>query len=127
MRQGGKLPRNRCQFSWWCDGRSDAPRNSAAWELAREVAGKIFDGGSEDPTAGALWYHADYVQPSWIRKLKRGPTIGRHIFYRPVKPLTQVAQLRLATKLAAVEAKPAVPGPAHRVAPGRASSLAIYD
>ena len=38
VRQGGELPRYRCQFSWWCDGRSDAPRNVAAWQQARQVA-----------------------------------------------------------------------------------------
>ena len=134
VRQGGELPRCRCQFSWWCDGRSDAPRNVAAWQQARQVAGKVFEGGSRDPTAGALWYHADYVDPSWGRKLKRGPTIGRHVFYLPVRPLTRVVRLGFAAKLANEDkmpapaaAEPTPRGPAHIVAPGRASSLSIYD
>ena len=35
----------------------------------------------KDNTKGALYYHADYVNPQW--KLKKTVTIGRHIFYTP--------------------------------------------
>lgn len=81
VRQGGQLPRNRCQFSWWCDGRSDLPINSDAWQQAVELAKLVYAGQSVDPTQGALWYHADYVQPYWRSKLQRGAVIGRHVFY----------------------------------------------
>ena len=30
---------------------------------------------------GALYYHADYVNPRW--KLDKTTIIGRHIFYKP--------------------------------------------
>ena len=29
-----------------------------------------------------LWYHADYVAPSWGRRLSKVQKIGTHIFYR---------------------------------------------
>ena len=29
-----------------------------------------------------LWYHADYVAPSWGRRLAMVQKIGTHIFYR---------------------------------------------
>ena len=32
IQQGGALRRHRCQFSWWCDGRSDKPGNKRLWE-----------------------------------------------------------------------------------------------
>lgn len=82
VRQGGELRRYRCQFTWWCDGRSDKPRNRRDWEISNEVALSVYWGRSEDPTDGALWYHADYVSPSWRHKFAEGPKIGRHIFYR---------------------------------------------
>lgn len=82
IRQGGEVVRHRCQFSWWCDGRSDRPRNAAAWDAARLVAWFVYNGHTEDPTAGALWYHAEYVAPYWRTAFLRGPQIGRHIFYR---------------------------------------------
>jgi spore germination cell wall hydrolase CwlJ-like protein len=82
VRQGGERRRNRCQFSWWCDGRSDRPRNRMAWKTSVEIALEIIAGMSSDPTGGALWYHADYVSPYWRKAFKRGPKIGQHIFYQ---------------------------------------------
>lgn len=82
IRDGGEVVRHRCQFSWWCDGRSDRPRNAAAWDAARLVAWFVYKGYTDDPTDGALWYHADYVEPFWRNAYLRGPQIGRHIFYR---------------------------------------------
>lgn len=70
-----------CQFSWWCDGRSDRPIDLAAWKRSYEVAIQVYFGRSADPTRGALWYHADYVRPEWRRRFVLGPQIGRHLFY----------------------------------------------
>ena len=81
VRQGG-LKRYRCQFTWWCDGRSDRPRETSAWEQSKVVARQVFWETAADPTGGALWYHADHVSPAWQNKLSPGPKIGRHIFYR---------------------------------------------
>lgn len=81
IRQGGQLRRNRCQFSWWCDGRSDKPQDKRQWQKSSELALNVYWGQVDDPTRGALWYHADYVKPSWRKAFVRGPKIGRHIFY----------------------------------------------
>ncbi len=91
VRQGGELQRYRCQFSWWCDGRSDNPRDKREWLKSSEIALAVYWGRTEDPTAGALWYHADYVKPSWRTEFERGPKIGRHIFYSQTPRRTQVA------------------------------------
>ena len=81
IQQGGERRRHRCQFSWWCDGRSDKPRDDAAWREAIFVAMLIHRGATKDPTGGALWYHADSVDPIWSRGMMRFAKIGRHIFY----------------------------------------------
>jgi len=91
VQQGGALRRYRCQFSWWCDGRSDTPGNKRLWEKSAELALNVYWGRSADPTEGALWYHADYVKPYWRKKFERGPKIGRHIFYSQVSRGTQIA------------------------------------
>ena len=78
--QGG-VRRNRCQFSWRCDGRSDKPRDRRSWQRSRDLALQIYFGQSADPTEGALWYHAEYVRPIWKHSFSKGPKIGRHIFY----------------------------------------------
>jgi len=80
--QGWPEAGRRCQFSWYCDGRSDLPGGGAPWRDAARLADMVYWGRSQDPTDGAFWYHADYVMPGWSKKLKRGPKIGRHIFYR---------------------------------------------
>ena len=90
VRQGG-AKRFRCQFTWWCDGRSDRPRDWSAWQQSQALALKIFQQAAPDPTEGALWYHADYVRPSWQDKLNPGPKIGRHIFYKPLDAATTLA------------------------------------
>ena len=81
VRQGGEKLRFRCQFTWWCDGRSDRPTEGPAWEKSRALARAIYWDYSGDPTAGALWYHADYVRPRWGGGPARGLKIGRHVFY----------------------------------------------
>lgn len=75
-----------CQFSWYCDGKSNRPRRDASWRDARRLAQRVYWGRSQDPTGGALWYHADYVRPVWRHALRRGPKIGRHIFYHDPLP-----------------------------------------
>ena len=81
IKQGGERRRYRCQFSWWCDGRSDRPRDVAAWRESLLVALLIRRGATDDPTEGALWYHADSVQPYWSKIFKKNTKIGKHIFY----------------------------------------------
>jgi spore germination cell wall hydrolase CwlJ-like protein len=82
IRDGGERRRGRCQFSWWCDGRSDKPIDNLAWRESREIAWDILRGATRDPTGGALWYHADYVAPAWRTQFGSGRQIGHHIFYR---------------------------------------------
>jgi spore germination cell wall hydrolase CwlJ-like protein len=81
VRQGGERPRDRCQFSWWCDGRGDLPDDLVAWTGSKDLARRILAGSVDDPTGGALWYHADHVSPGWEMDIIRRAKIGRHVFY----------------------------------------------
>lgn len=82
VKQGSQQHLNRCQFSWWCDGRSDKPKNVASWRKSMLIAKEIIMGNSTDPTGGALWYHAHYVSPYWKKSFLPVREIGRHIFYK---------------------------------------------
>ena len=95
IRQGGQERRHRCQFSWWCDGKPDETNDLAAWTESQKLARDVAWGRADDPTNGALWYHADYVKPIWRKALQEGPKIGHHVFYtkKPAKPRQQVAEL----------------------------------
>ena len=53
--QGGEQPP--CQFSWWCDGRSDQPTDARAWRLARQIAQAALAKAPPDRTRGALFFH----------------------------------------------------------------------
>ena len=75
--------RHRCQFSWYCDGKSDVPKNEKAWRKAQDVAFLVlYDKITLDVTEGATHYHATYVKPAWAKTKKRTTRIEKHIFYR---------------------------------------------
>ena len=76
--------RNRCQFSWYCDGKSDEPRrDSKEWRKAQDYARIVLSGRIVlDVTEGATHYHATYVRPAWAKTKTRTTRIERHIFYR---------------------------------------------
>jgi spore germination cell wall hydrolase CwlJ-like protein len=70
-----------CQFSWYCMNVINR-RGSFVYEEARQVAMHVYSNYEKihDITKGALFYHADYVNPRW--KLQKTVVIGRHIFYK---------------------------------------------
>ncbi len=75
--------RNRCQFSFACDGKRDRISSDAAWSKAQKVARETVAGHQFLKGVGAsTHYHANYVKPRWARTMKRLDKIGRHIFYR---------------------------------------------
>ena len=88
--RSGRYPQTICevvtqpwQFSFVnATGRIPAAnRTSAAWQRAVAVARIAEAGASRLLPRDVLWYHADYVSPSWGRRLARNTKIGLHIFY----------------------------------------------
>ena len=73
--------RNKCHFSWYCDGKSDKPLNKDRWELAQDIAETLLLFNIEDITKGATHYHTKQVLPHWADKSKIKTLIGNHIFY----------------------------------------------
>jgi N-acetylmuramoyl-L-alanine amidase len=76
--------KNKCQFSWWCDGKSDKPKDKQAWQQAQYLAYQLLDGlfVGIDLVEGATHYHAIYVKPYWIKKKTMVRKIADHIFYK---------------------------------------------
>tara|TARA_R100001377_G_scaffold44383_1_gene25285 strand:+ start:84 stop:557 length:474 start_codon:yes stop_codon:yes gene_type:complete len=74
--------RNKCQFSWFCDGKSDKPKNTKVYNEISELVDYINDQDLLDITDGATHYHADYVRPSWAKTKTKTTEIEDHIFYR---------------------------------------------
>jgi spore germination cell wall hydrolase CwlJ-like protein len=75
-----------CQFTFACEGKSLRIRDTESWDRAKQVASAVLEGRTYlADVGGATHYHADYVRPSWSRRLKKMDVIGRHIFYK-LKP-----------------------------------------
>jgi len=73
--------RNQCQFSWYCDGKSDKPTDQTDWEKAVNLSTSILLDNIPDITEGALYYHATSVNPYWTNHYTPVVTINNHIFY----------------------------------------------
>ena len=74
--------KHRCQFSWYCDGKSDIPKNEKAWKKAQDYAYLVlYNRINLDVTEGATHYHATYVRPAWAKTKTRTTRIEKHIFY----------------------------------------------
>ena len=81
-RTGELIPvRGQCQFTWFCDGKPDEPKDSNTLLESFRVA-DIAMTNEIDITNGALFYHADYSNPYWSKHLKRLVQIETHIFYK---------------------------------------------
>ena len=80
--------RDRCQFSWYCDGNSDEVRNQRAWEKVQKTANLAMLQYSSikaeglDYTEGARYYHTYEISPRWSKTFPKVGRIGDHIFYR---------------------------------------------
>lgn len=71
-----------CQFSYNCDGRSDAIGDRNAWNRVGQVARAMLDGAPRTLTGGATHYHTTAVHPSWANRFPLTAQIGTHLFYR---------------------------------------------
>lgn len=81
VKQGGTLPLNGCQFSFYCDGRSDTPYDRVAWDNSMWNARWLLSGRVSYPRLReATCYHAKEKRPHWAKGLLGFETEG-HIFY----------------------------------------------
>jgi len=79
-----------CQFSWYCEEgpkrlsytKDLTPQQKKVYNEIYELAAYVYVNHSflNDPSRGAMFYHADYVSPGW-KNMIHTTTIGRHIFY----------------------------------------------
>jgi spore germination cell wall hydrolase CwlJ-like protein len=80
-----KNKRNRCQFSFACDGIKDRITEQSVWAESQALARRVLN---DDRTlylasvGAATHYHATYVKPRWARSMRKMQKIGRHIFYK---------------------------------------------
>jgi spore germination cell wall hydrolase CwlJ-like protein len=82
----GLPKKDRCQFSWYCDGRGDNPYDGKSWKNTQVIAQWFYDHKYRliDITDGATHYHADWMKkyPKWAKQYKQNVRIDDHIFYQ---------------------------------------------
>ena len=81
VRQGRE--QGSCQFSWWCDGRSDQAKDDESYATAKEIARKALNLQLMDRTSGALYFHQRKSTPGWAAEYARTVEIGEFRFYKP--------------------------------------------
>ncbi|WP_136068635.1 cell wall hydrolase [Modicisalibacter radicis] len=81
VRQGSE--QGNCQFSWWCDGRSDSAHEDEAYAGSKEIARRALNGTLADSTDGALYFHHKQVAPSWSNHYIKTAETTEFDFYRP--------------------------------------------
>ena len=69
------------QFSWTHTIKDHTPKEAKAYEIARVIARDVMIGNVDDPTNGAVFYHANYVKPNWVEYTDLSKVIGNHLFY----------------------------------------------
>lgn len=95
----GNPVKNRCQFSWYCDGKSDKVYlihmhgkmrgqvnnktfSSYTYAVAEALTAMI--GWTTDPTKGAIYYYNhSLVTPKWAKRFRMMVRIQDHTFMRP--------------------------------------------
>ena len=71
-----------CQFSWVCQPKK-AITMYPQWKESREIAENILISQKKYSTIqGAMFFHADYVEPAWAATKEVVRKIGRHVFYK---------------------------------------------
>ena len=73
-----------CQFSWWCDGKSDQPREHNSLRTSKALAELMLNEGRYITVIGnqATHYHSNEVHPYWANDLHKIRRIGKHVFYK---------------------------------------------
>ncbi|WP_193337307.1 cell wall hydrolase [Devosia beringensis] len=79
---------HRCQFTFACDGRTDAPGERSAWNRSAALAETVYAEFATGEAVGAvprsaLFYHTTNVRPNWANTYNAVAQIGSHIFYSP--------------------------------------------
>lgn len=81
---GREVPiRNKCQFSWYCDGKSDDVTEIDAWNQSIALSISVITGQSHDPTLGSTHYYNPYkADPYWKDAFEKVVKIDNHVFLR---------------------------------------------
>lgn len=73
---------SKAQFSWTLKKNLHKPQGDA-WMEARWIAHTVLAQNIRvAPLQDATYYHADYVNPKWVKSVAKIQQVGQHIFYK---------------------------------------------
>jgi spore germination cell wall hydrolase CwlJ-like protein len=75
--------RNACQFSWYCDGKSDAIHEKEVWQDLVLLSLHVMMDKTQDPTNGAIYYYNPALaDPYWADHFTQVAMVDNHVFLR---------------------------------------------
>jgi len=75
--------KHKCQFSWYCDGKSDKVEKEKAFRSAVGISIGLMTGRINDNTEGATHYfNPSKAQPYWAKNMVHLVTYDNHEFYK---------------------------------------------
>ena len=79
--QGGNN-KNKCQFSFNCDGLPESISEKDAYAEVRMLAFRAMQGEIKPVAGGATYFHATWANPRWAGVFEKTAEIGSHVFYQ---------------------------------------------
>jgi spore germination cell wall hydrolase CwlJ-like protein len=79
--KSGKIIKNKCAFSYWCDGKTEEIANDEAYDHALEISYMAIDGIKFLALERAFFFHSTKTKPYWVNDYKFVKQIDNHLFY----------------------------------------------
>ena len=80
--KNGEPIKNKCNFSFWCDGIPEKIANQRAWKKVNDISEILLYKNIVDITDGADHYELKQNKPWWSKGMKKTAVIDSHIFYK---------------------------------------------
>ena len=80
--KNGEPIKNKCNFSFWCDGIPEKIANQKAWKKVNDISEILLYKNIVDITDGADHYELKQNKPWWSKGMKKTAVIDSHIFYK---------------------------------------------
>lgn len=82
MSKSGRMIKNKCQFSFYCDGKPERIHDIEGYNQSSAVAALSMSGVYIQGLEEATSFHAVGSKPKWVQKKVFLRRVGNHMFYK---------------------------------------------
>ena len=82
MSKSGRMVKNKCQFSFYCDGKPERIHDIEGYNQSSLVATLAMSGVYIDGLQEATSFHAVGKKPKWVKSKEFLRRVGNHMFYK---------------------------------------------